>query len=182
MKTAPVREQHGADWEREIEDLFRDQYAFMYRASQALLQSPTDAEDVIQNLFLKFVQHELRPEVRENPRPYLYRAAVNESLNIIRSRTRRHESGGVEELEVPEPCTERMNDNVKVRLQEAFAQLRPATLEILILHHEHGYSDAEIAEMLGHTRGKVAMILTRARAELQELMSGANASPTGRSQ
>ena len=172
MAIATVRKQNDALWEREVEDLFREHYAFMYRAAHALLGRTADAEDVVQNLFLKFVQNELRPEVRKNPRGYLCRAAVNESLNIIRSRKRRRETDGVERLEVPAPCTGRVNDNVRKKLRDAFSEIQPGTLEILILRYEHGYSDAEIARMFGHRRGKVAMILSCSRAQLQELMEG----------
>jgi DNA-directed RNA polymerase specialized sigma24 family protein len=41
-------------WEREVEDLFREHYNFMYRAAYAVLGRRADAEDVIQTLFLKF--------------------------------------------------------------------------------------------------------------------------------
>ena len=129
MTTATVRKQSGALWEREVEELFRENYAFMYRAAHALLGRPADAEDVVQNLFLKFVQRELCPEVRKNPRGYLYRAAVHVSSNIIRSRKRRRETGGVEELEIPEPGAGRVNDNVRKKLRDAFSELQPATLE-----------------------------------------------------
>jgi RNA polymerase sigma-70 factor (ECF subfamily) len=174
MATATVGKQPGSPWEREVEELFREHYAFMYRAARALLGRPADAEDVVQHLFLKFVQRELCPEVRKNPRGYLYRAAIHQSLNVIRSRNRRRETDGVEQLDVPEPSTGRVNDNIRGKLLDALSKLPAATLEILILRYEHGYTDAEIAGMLGHRRGKVAMILSRSRARLQELMEGAH--------
>src|SRR2546425_432149 len=42
--------------------------------------------------------------------------------------------------------------------------------EMLVLCYDHGYSDAQIADMLGRTRGAVAVTLHRARARLKELM------------
>ena len=66
MATAAVRKENDVLWEREVEELFREHYAFMYRAAHAVLGRPADAEDVVQNLFLKFVQHELRREVRKD--------------------------------------------------------------------------------------------------------------------
>jgi len=58
------------------------------------------------------------------------------------------------------------------KLLDALVELQPAALDIFILHYEHGYTDAEIGKMLGHRRGKVAMILNRSRVQLQELMEG----------
>lgn len=118
------------------------------------------------------LQRELPAEIRDNPKPYLYRAAINEALNLIRSRTRRHETDGLEDFDVAAPCTDHVNDIARDKLVEAFSQLQPATLEIMILYLAHGYTDAEIAETLGHSRSKVASILSRTRAQLQELLKG----------
>jgi RNA polymerase sigma-70 factor (ECF subfamily) len=174
MSTATILKKTDVVWEREVEDLFREHYKFMYRAAYAVLGRRADAEDVIQTLFLKFVQHELRSEVRKDPKGYLHRAAVHESLKVIRSRNRRNETDGVEELEIPEPRAGWVNDNVRNKLRDTFAELQPNTVEILILHYEHGYSDAEIANMRGQSRGKIAMILNRSRTQLQELMTNSN--------
>jgi RNA polymerase sigma factor (sigma-70 family) len=50
-------------------------------------------------------------------------------------------------------------------------KLRPRAVEILVLHYEHNYSDAEIAKMLGTSRGTVAVSLFRSRARLKKLLS-----------
>ena len=44
--------------------------------------------------------------------------------------------------------------------------------EIVMLHAESGYSDAEIAAMIGGSRSKVSMILTRAREKLRKMRRG----------
>jgi DNA-directed RNA polymerase specialized sigma24 family protein len=41
---------------------------------------------------------------------------------------------------------------------------------VLILRYEHNYSDAEIARLLGKSRGAVALMLYRARARLKRLL------------
>ena len=48
------------------------------------------------------------------------------------------------------------------------AELTPKAAEILILRHVHGYSDAEIAEFLGKSRGTIAVSLFRTRARLRK--------------
>src|SRR6266478_1442195 len=135
--------------------LFREHYKLMYRAANTVIDCPSQAEDVVQNLFLKFVQRPLRPEVRKNPKGYLFRAAFHEALNIRRSRKCRKETPGLEKLKIAEPGTGRANDNARDHLQEMLGKLKPHVVEILILHCEHGYSDTEIAEMLGEKRGKI---------------------------
>jgi RNA polymerase sigma factor (sigma-70 family) len=55
-------------------------------------------------------------------------------------------------------------------LSDALAQLNPRAVEILILRYEHDYSDAEIARILGKSRGAIALTLFRARARLKALL------------
>ena len=104
------------NWEGKLAELFRQHYALMYRTACAIIGNRADAEDVIQNLFLKFVQADSRLQITRNPQAYLHRAVVNASFNTFRSRVRRHETDGVDQLEIPEPCTERENYNIKVKL------------------------------------------------------------------
>jgi RNA polymerase sigma factor (sigma-70 family) len=47
-------------------------------------------------------------------------------------------------------------------------------VEILVLRYEHNYSDAEIAGMLGKSRGTVAVTLNRARARLKKLLAASS--------
>src|SRR5262249_18003277 len=64
----------------------------------------------------------------------------------------------------------RANDNVKQNLRDAFAELPPQVLEIIILHYEHGFSDADIAAFLARSRSTIASTLSRARARLQKAL------------
>ena len=90
---------------------------------------------------------------------------------MFRARERRnHTDDDVEALEDPETDRNAGQNHMRERLLEAMAQLEPAQAEMLVLCYDQGYSDAQIAEMLGRTRGAVAMTLHRARARLKELM------------
>jgi RNA polymerase sigma factor (sigma-70 family) len=53
-------------------------------------------------------------------------------------------------------------------LRDALAELNPKASEIFILKHIEGYDNAEIASMLGTSRGTVAVLLFRARARLKK--------------
>jgi RNA polymerase sigma factor (sigma-70 family) len=69
-----------------------------------------------------------------------------------------------------------MDDEMRGALLASVAQLNPKAVEILILHYEHSYSDAQIAKMLGKSRGTIAVTLYRARARLKKLMLNARSS------
>jgi RNA polymerase sigma factor (sigma-70 family) len=95
------------------------------------------------------------------------------SLNTVRDRERRRTDSDSERvLTVVDPgAPPGLDDEVRRTLLNAIAQLNPRAVEILILRHVHDYSDAEIARMLGTSRGTVAVALFRARARLRKLLS-----------
>jgi RNA polymerase sigma factor (sigma-70 family) len=74
--------------EQEFEDIFRDHHDMVFRTAYGVLGNSSDAEDVVQNIFLRLLDRGISPDATRNPAGYLYKAAVNESLNLIRSRKR----------------------------------------------------------------------------------------------
>jgi RNA polymerase sigma-70 factor (ECF subfamily) len=132
-----------------------------------------DAEDVLQTIFLRLIRRESPPALTQNPKGYLYRAAVNESLNVIRTRKRQELTDNLDSVEaLPSPVSEKDNE-LQRSVVDAMATLKPRAVEILILRYEHNFSDAQIAKMLGKSRGTVAVTLYRARARLKKLLHAA---------
>jgi RNA polymerase sigma-70 factor (ECF subfamily) len=156
-----------------LAEIFREHYSMIYRTAYSVTGSKQDAEDVLQTIFLRLLRRDVPLEFKRSPKSYLHRAAVNLALNTIRSRKSR---AFIEELDGLIPAAaEAQNissedEAIRHDLIDAIAQLRPRTVEILILHYEHNYSDAEIARMLGKSRGTIAVTLYRARARLKRFM------------
>src|SRR5262245_10168517 len=163
----------GVALTRELEDLFREHHQLIYRTAYSVTGSRPDAEDVLQIIFLRLLRRGLPQDLQKNPKGYLYRAAINLSLNTVRDRERKKLADDSERVLVPVvPSPEaQSDDDVRRRLLAAIAQLRPRAVEILILRHVHGHTDAEIARMLGTSRGTIAVTLFRARARLRKLLS-----------
>jgi RNA polymerase sigma-70 factor (ECF subfamily) len=156
---------------RELEETFREYARLIYRTAYGVTGSREDAEDILQTVFLRLLRRELPGKPGRNTKAYLYRAALNLSLDTLRSR-RRHPSvedaESVDALkEQPAPATD---NDLHSRLYEAIATLKPDTAEIVILRYVHDYSDAEIAKMLGVSRGAIALKLFRSRARLKKLL------------
>ena len=78
---------------QELEQIFRDHYQFVYRTAYSVTGSEADAEDILQTIFATLLRREIQPDLKKNPRAYLYRAAFNQSLHLIRSRKRRPTTG-----------------------------------------------------------------------------------------
>ena len=156
----------------EFEEIFTEHYQLIYRTAYAVTGRRQDAEDVLQTIFLRLLQREVTPDLKTNPKKYLYRAAVNAALNTVRNRKRERLTDGVDRLDIAarDPETREVEENQR-NLVEAISQLSPQVVEILILRYEHDYSDAQIARMLGKSRGVIAVTLYRARARLRKLLS-----------
>jgi RNA polymerase sigma-70 factor, ECF subfamily len=154
--------------EQEFEQIFREHYRMAYRTAYGVTGNAQDAEDVVQTIFLRLLRREFPPDLKKNPKAYLYRAAVNLSLNTIRDRKRRPTIGDAEQLSaLPQPDSP---EDTHKRLYEAVSDLSPESANILILRYVHDYSDAEIAKLLGTTRGTIAVSLYRSRARLRKMM------------
>jgi RNA polymerase sigma-70 factor (ECF subfamily) len=152
----------------EFEGIFREYSEFVYCTAYRVTGSVEDAEDVLQTLFVQLLRHERPPEFERNSKAYLYRAAVNTSLNLIRSRRRNLVSHDIENVEDPGSWRQSAaEDRIREELRAVLAELSPRAAEIFILRHVHGYSDSEIAKLLGVSRGTIAVTLFRARARLR---------------
>ena len=160
----------GRPLPEDFERIFNENHDRVYRAAYRITGNNEDAEDVLQTLFLRLLRRDILPDIERNPKAYMHRAAINIALDIVRRRGRSVASGNIEEHLVEEPVKlERMPAfRFQDWLRDALAELNPRAAEIFILKHVEGYDNAEIAAMLGTTRGTVAVLLFRARARLKK--------------
>src|ERR1043165_7668958 len=73
---------------RDLGELFRNHYKGMFRVSYRITGSQSDAEDVLQTVFVRLTPGWDRRDLAPNPRAFLYRAAINASLDVVRRRKR----------------------------------------------------------------------------------------------
>jgi RNA polymerase sigma-70 factor (ECF subfamily) len=151
-------------WQQELEKLFREHYPMLYRTAYSLLGNAADAEDVPQTIFLRLLKADSPPDMQKNAAGYLYRAAVNASLSIIRNRKHESLESVIDSAHTPSA------DDAHSRVTELLAELSPEAAEILILRYVHNCSDADIAKMLGRSRGAIAVRLFRLRTRLKQFV------------
>jgi RNA polymerase sigma factor (sigma-70 family) len=154
---------------QEIETIFKEHGQLVFRTAYGVTRNREDAEDVVQAVFMQLVRQERRPEGK-NLQGYLYRAAVNASLNTIRRRKRERVLQVSDDIEAPTRVDSINAELRHRRLYEAIAELKPDAAHIVILRYMHNKSDAEIAAMLGTSRGTIALKLFRSRARLRKLL------------
>ena len=171
MQATSVPTIAGELFPQEFEEIFQEHYVLVYRTAYGITGRVEDAEDVVQTIFLRLLQRERPRDFVKNPRGYLYRAAVNLSLTIVQTRRRRALTEDSEDLAASLPArVSSRAEELHRKLYEAIAQLKPKAAAIVILRYLHNHSDAEIAKMLGTSRGVIAVTLYRSRAQLKKLL------------
>ena len=131
----------------------------LYRAALAILGDPHEAEDAVQDAFVRYL--EKAPQNLEHPSAWLTRVLVNGCRSRLRLAWRR--VGPLPEtLPVPGP-------EEREELEELFS-LSPEDRAVIHLHYYEGYSTDEIAGLLGCRPGTVRSRLSRARERLKKLL------------
>ena len=118
-----------------------------------------DAEDALQNTFLKYAMHDQDFSSAEHEKAWLLTVAANLSKNIIRSRSR--SSGPVPE----DICGEGIPEE-NIELKDAVTRLPEIYREVIQLFYYQDLSIAETAAVLGEKESTVKSKLRRARGLL----------------
>jgi len=148
-----------------IEQLFQSYHGLVFRTAYRITGNPTDAEDVLQTVFLRLMGRDGTAASVENPERYLRRAAINAALDIVRAR--RPVESVLSADSQPDPG-ELDAGELRECLRRALASLNPQTAEIFALRFFEGYSNPEIARLLGVSLVRVAVTVHRARRQLQK--------------
>jgi RNA polymerase sigma factor (sigma-70 family) len=176
--TASAEALAGGD---DLEALFRRHNRMVYRAAFRVTQHSSDAEDVLQTVFVRLATRDLTSQPLEQAESYLRRAAVNAALDLLRQRKRTVDDGEAEVSLHAAPAFEQPERQLRGKqavawLRNAVAGLSQQAAEIFVLRFIEERSNAEIAEMIGSTTNTVAVTLHRSRErlrhEFQQQMGG----------
>ncbi len=158
-------------------------YTPIYRLALRMLGDSADAEDVLQNTFLKALQHLPDFEGRSSLSTWLYRIAANEALMLLRKHRPTltvdenpdEDEDGFLPAQFSDWCClpeqEFLTDESKSQLNLAIQRL-PETLKVVFLLRDiEGLSIRETSEALGLSETAVKTRLLRARLHLRESLS-----------
>lgn len=157
----------------------------IYRLALKILNDAQDAEDVLQETFIKALRSISSFEGRSSLSTWLYRIAVNEALMMVRKRKPDYVSidqekedaeGETEPVEIVDFCCLPEGDLLSVEarrfLDAAIQQLTPALRAVFVLRDVEGLSVRDTSEALGISEASVKTRLLRARLKLREALSG----------
>ena len=146
------------------EQLIYDYGNTVYRLAYAQTRSQHDADDIFQEVFLRVAQHRPVFDSEAHEKAWILRVTLNCLKSHWRAAWRRHDVPLDERIPFPAP-EERALDN-------ALRQLSPKYRAAVHLFYYEGYSAEEIARMTGEKPSTIRTRLTRARAQLRDLLKG----------
>lgn len=155
----------------------------IYRLALRMLNDEQDAEDVLQETFIKAYQALPAFEGRSSLKTWLFRIATNEALMLLRKRKPQQavleidrDDEAVEEPKeivdwccIPEP--ELMTLETRKKLEEAASHLSEGLRAVFLLRDVEGLSGEDTATILNVSVDVVKTRLLRARLKLREELS-----------
>lgn len=157
----------------------------VFRVAYRMAGNEQDAEDLVQETFLRAYRQIGRFDSRARFGTWLYRIAMNCSLDLLRARRRRREAdaplqgeaGGtvLDALPSGDPSPERLafNRQLERRLQAALSTLSPAERIAFTMRHFEGVGIDEISRALGTPGGAARHSVFRAAQKLRRALAPA---------
>jgi len=159
----------------------------LFRLAYRMTNNEQDAEDVVQETFLRACRRLSQFESRSNFGTWLYRVAVNCALDLMRRKGRhdkqlqpaqlvepveRETSGAMLALPASDPTPERLllNAELRQRLNAALAGLSARERTAFVLRHFEGVSIQEIGRMLGLRTSATKNTVFRAVQKLRRVL------------
>src|SRR5213595_888276 len=161
----------GGD-ERAFAAIFRRYHQSLYRFCLAIVGSPEDAQDALQNTMMKVLRALPGEERRIDLKPWLYRIAHNESIDLLR---RRRETRPLD-VEQAAPGYGLAEDAAtRERLRGLIADMRELPerqREVLVMRELAGLGFEEIGSALDTSGAVARQTLYEARLSLRQMEEG----------
>ncbi len=139
--------------------------AMIYRLAYARLQNISDAEDVTQEVLLKYIRSGKTFNDEEHRKAWILKVTVNTIKTMATLAFRRHDVALEEAADMSYLPQESSG------IGEAIRQLPEKYRTVIHLFYFEDLSVNEIAKITGKTAGTVKSQLSRAREKLKELLS-----------
>ncbi len=158
--------------------LYEEYHQKVYSTAITLLGNTEDAEDAVQEVFMKIYRKVSYFNGKSKIGTWLYRIAVNVCIDHVRrSKVRRPKSLSVEDNSIINHRDNGIEAEKSVILGEvnrltkkAITQLSPKLRTVVVLRDLQGMAHSEIADVLGCSKGTVSSRLNRGRLKLRALL------------
>lgn len=158
----------------DLERIFQSHYSMIFGAAVRVTGSAQDAEDVLQTIFLRLLRRQSGLDLRPNAGGYLRRAAVNASLDLLRTRNR-SAAVPLDDFDTladsqgeADPSRRQADREMRRGLRQALLALSPKGAEIFTMRFIEGMANREIASALDMSQAAVGVALHRARNQVKK--------------
>lgn len=161
-----------------IEGLFQQHQESLHRHLFRLLRNEEDAQDMLQETYVRILQSQDAIQQEGNPKAYLFKIATNLVIDKSRKEQRqqreKHFSANDGELPCngPSPHAQAQTGEALEKLKDALKELSPRCRQIFLLHRFKDMTYPEIAEKMGITTRTVERQMSIAMAFCRERMRG----------
>jgi RNA polymerase sigma-70 factor (ECF subfamily) len=144
----------------------------MKNVARNVLGSPTDAEDAVQETFLKVQRSIASFRGQSSFVTWTYRILINTCYDVRRSRMRKKEvaNDDSEDSPRPEPRAPGAHPSLRMALERALATLTKHQRDVFLLYEVEGFHHAEIAGMLEITETASKNTLFQAKKNLRQVL------------
>ena len=173
----PLPLKAGTSQMSSLEALFQQHQDRVFRTAYRVTGSAADAEDVLQTVFLRVARGQEAAESAENAAAYFSRAAVNASLDLLRSR-KRSKAVALDDVEEQasikavasrdNPESHHEDRELRELIRTAVAKLGATSGQMFALRYFEGYANNDIAKIMNTSPLVVGVTLHRARARLRK--------------
>ncbi len=150
----------STDKERKMEDVYEKYADMLYRLAYSMVLSSHDAEDVVHDVYAKYLIKSPTFRDEEHEKAWFLRVTVNQCHDFAKKQTYRNYTP-LEEVIAPAYTKEDLG------LLPAVLSLEDKYKTVLLLHYFEGYSVEEIAFYLKLSLSAVKMRLSRGREKLK---------------
>ncbi len=164
------------------ERLYQWQGSRMRNLARNLLGTRSDAEDAVQETFLKVQRSIANFRGQSSFVTWIFRILVNTCHDVRRSRMRRKETVAEDREEGAMPAEPRApgaHPTLKLALERAIAQLTHHQRDVFLLYEVEGFRHAEIAELLEISETASKNTLFQAKKSLRQMLEAPRSNQAG---
>ncbi|BDD11852.1 DNA-directed RNA polymerase sigma-70 factor (plasmid) [Fulvitalea axinellae] len=158
----------------EFLDIITPMQRKLFRFALRLVDNVSEAEDVVQDVFLKLWKDPAQLRKCRNAEAWCMTMVRNRSLDRLRTEVKRKHIDIVEAWNLshpgPTPHQSAEQNETMARVKGIIADLPDQQREVLHLRDVEGYAYEEIADMTGMNLGQVKVNIHRARRKVREQM------------
>ena len=147
----------------ELKDIFERQHKRVYRIAMLMLNNVSDAEDAVQNVFLKYIEKGFSFEDIEHEKAWFITVTRNYCKDQLKNFWKRNVDMG----DIPEQIQEEEQDN---ELLEHIMKLPDKYKEVIYLFYYEDYSIKEMSKILDRKESTIQTQLKTARDKLKKLI------------